>query len=367
MGEVIMQLLGSYFLGKTAHVGVDRGFYLNSHLSPFWRGMQARNMYIGAMFWLVAGFAVVIMWIVVVIWHAAIMHFFTTTKSWAKHFAATTIPVDKQPKRMKNWRRSEQPVRRRRSHRIPETNESGILISEAGGHTMRGGAGSPETYNSGGIFRGSDGSAPTSGPSSTSAFDGLPMRPQDFPQAAAPSGSQGNYLGTQRNGYQPVTVIPEMVQMRAADFPVQLHSGYQDAQTPTYGDQHFRVRSPLATAHPHNDSMYIHRGNPPLDPFRDTRYHSVNEEDIEEEDEQRARHPQWDPNDHVPKNFRDWQPYLLGLGIFLGFVSYIAQWLFWAGFVNASGDRFCPPNLASMGTLWSIAAIFGLGTSFGLQ
>lgn len=332
MSEVIMQLLGSYSLGKTAHIGVNRGFYLNNNLTPFWRGMQTRIMYVGALFWLVAGFGVIVMWIIVVIWHAAIMNFFTTTKSWMKHLAATTIPIDRQPPMMRNWRMREQPTRRPRQVRNPSSDELNIHNEEE--YNIRGGAGTPGTYGSDqlppgyqNIRRGDGGQ---NGASSSSAFDALPVRPQDFPQTTVSSSSQDSRPRAQRNGYQPFDANPEMAQMRPPDFPSSPGPGYED---------NFRLRSPPATADARGDPGYIHRANPPLNAFPDIAYNGVQNGDHEDEEERRARSPPYDPVTHVPTNFREWQPYILSLGIFLGFISYIAQWLFWAGFVNAAGER----------------------------
>jgi len=370
MSEVIMQLLGSYFLGKTAHIGAVRGFYLNGHLLPYFRGAQARLMYVGAMFWLVAGFGVVIVWIMVVFLHAKILHFYTTTKSWLKNLAATTIPEKVQPRRMHSWRKSEQPPRRRRS-RIRSTDELNSRYDE--GHYMRGGAGTPGTYGSDQLAPGfqnirRDGGTFSSqnGASTPSAFDSLPMRPQDFPQAA--SSSQGGRPRTHRNGYTAVeTTNPEMFQAGSGDFPPLLGVEYEE---------NFRARTPTTTAYTRDDPGYIQRANFSSNAYPDVGYHGVENRDRENEG-QREKSPPYDPETHIPSNFKEWQPYILALGIFLGFISYIAQWLFWAGFVNAAGERsvfpmpflsniiiyhnrFCPPRLGFVGTLWSIAAILGM-------
>lgn len=54
ISEIMMQFLGSYYMGRTVHVGLEREFYKHNNLSPYWKGIQARNMYNGAMLWAIA-------------------------------------------------------------------------------------------------------------------------------------------------------------------------------------------------------------------------------------------------------------------------------------------------------------------------
>ncbi|KAL5326461.1 hypothetical protein ACEPPN_004146 [Leptodophora sp. 'Broadleaf-Isolate-01'] len=388
VGEIIMQCLGSYFLGKTAHVGVEKGFYLNNHLTPFFRGMEARDMYIGAMFWLVAGFGVVFAWAIFLVWHAALMHFYATTKSWLRHVAATTIPESVQPRRMRSWRRSTAPSRRssRRTHRPPTIDETHLIREgyivrgeadqpEDERHNLRGGAGPDVSYGPDGIPPGlqnirRDGggtSSATNGGSSSSAYDVLPMRPGDFPQASATVSSVSRDSPppprSRSHGYHALPVNPEMTQMRPGDFPQSLSPGYTSRES--YREDNIPQRSRPVSAEEIQDAVYIQRVNPPSNAFPDTRYHGAAYNDPDEvNDPRRTPSPPYNPSDHFPTTFKDLQPYIVGLAFFLGIISYIAQWLFWAGFVYAAGDRFCPPRLGFTGTLWSIAAILGISTNF---
>ncbi|KAG4440706.1 hypothetical protein IFR05_003800 [Cadophora sp. M221] len=385
VGEIIMQCLGSYFLGMTAHIGVEKGFYLNNHLTPFFRGMEARNMYIGAMFWLVAGFGVVIAWTIFLVWHAALMHFYATTKSWLRHVAATTIPEGVQPRRMRSWRRSTAPSRRssRRIHRPPTIDETRLIRDgyifrgetdqpEDERHNIRGGAGPETGYGSDDIPSGlqnirRDGggsSSATYGGSSSSAYDALPIRPGDFPQASATvsSVSRDSPPRSRSHGYHAVPVHPEMTQMRPGDLPQSLSPGYTSRES--YREDNIPHRSIPVSAEETQDPVYIQRVNPPSNRFPDTRYHGAAYNDPDDNDPRRTPSPPYNPDDHIPTTFRDLQPYIVGLAFFLGIISYVAQWLFWAGFVYAAGDRFCPPRLGFTGTLWSIAAVLGISTNF---
>jgi hypothetical protein len=381
MGEVIMQLLGSYFLGKTAHVGVIRGFYQHNHLSPFENGVQARNMYGGAMLWVVSAFFIVIMWIIVVVWHALIMQFFAVTASWMKETAASTLPENRVTKK---WKKKEKALIIRRSHSSDPSDQRGLFPPVTEGPTMRGGSRTPgqESYGTDGIFR-PDTSTP-SAQSSISAGEGAITRREDFrqiPRVAASPRAQSGYHAISQDAI-----------MRTDGFPDQQTPGYQGSPAPLHRREDFGIgiRQNLGSvggnADPFADSGYIHRGpNQALFP-RDTAYHGIAHEEDEEEVEEvaegeKARSFHWDTKTHIPANFRAWQPYILGLGIFLGILSYIAQWLFWSGFVNSSGDRlvsiiptqrctdltvfrFCPPKLGTMGTLWTIAGILGTSLSF---
>lgn len=335
MGEVIMQLLGSYFLGKTAHVGVIREFYQRNHLSPFENGMQARNMYGGAMLWVVAAFFVVVMWVIVVIWHALIMQFWTRTASWMKETATSALPGKKVTE--KSTKKAKTPITRRSGGNDPE--QRGLFRPGTEGPTMRGGYRTPADESSGGIFR-SDSSNP-SAPSSISAGEGAITRPQDFRQTA--QGSPRNGTSRTQRGYQAVSQDPIM---RADDFPGHQTSRYQSSPAPLHRQEDFDIGIRQGQQNVEADSGYIHRGPNQTRLPRNTAYHGVAHEDDEEEEveeevaeDEKARSFQWDTKTHVPENFKDFQPYILGLGVFLGALSYIAQWLFWSGFVNASGDK----------------------------
>ncbi|KAJ0415227.1 hypothetical protein BJY00DRAFT_293738 [Aspergillus carlsbadensis] len=51
-------------------------------------------------------------------------------------------------------------------------------------------------------------------------------------------------------------------------------------------------------------------------------------------------------------------PYL-GIVIFM-FLFWIAQWLFWAGFIGLSSERFCPPRLEVLTAVWVVSSALAL-------
>ncbi|KUJ11556.1 uncharacterized protein LY89DRAFT_758265 [Mollisia scopiformis] len=47
-------------------------------------------------------------------------------------------------------------------------------------------------------------------------------------------------------------------------------------------------------------------------------------------------------------------------------LCWIAQWLWWAGYVEVAGDRYCPPKLSTIASVWTVFAATGsmVGASF---
>jgi hypothetical protein len=52
VSELIMQLLASYSLGRALGTGLHRRFYSPHSLTKYWKGNQARGIYVGAILWL---------------------------------------------------------------------------------------------------------------------------------------------------------------------------------------------------------------------------------------------------------------------------------------------------------------------------
>jgi len=49
--ELLLQISGSAYLGRTANVGRKKNFFHIGHLTPFWRGSEAQRMYAGGLIW----------------------------------------------------------------------------------------------------------------------------------------------------------------------------------------------------------------------------------------------------------------------------------------------------------------------------
>jgi hypothetical protein len=48
---------------------------------------------------------------------------------------------------------------------------------------------------------------------------------------------------------------------------------------------------------------------------------------------------------------------IIWFGVTIGLISYAAQWLFWDGFVKASGERFCHPKLLGTAATWAVGSV----------
>ncbi|KUJ12810.1 uncharacterized protein LY89DRAFT_785387 [Mollisia scopiformis] len=398
MGEVIMQLLGSFYMGKTVHVGVIRGLYKHNHLYPYWKGHQARDMYNGAILWAIALPAVVAVWVAVIVLLGLVMIFFGAIVAGWKEIKKV---AKKQKSKIKKDSSSPEA-----KFFIPQTPT--VHISE------------PPAHDSGHQTRpyDPDPNHATSEPSSVSLLeddDGATHAienaedvyiPQYAPRmATVPRFSLSSPLqshpinNNETNALEDPFVDPHPTQpvqdLARTDitaqnntqtdqeqditdpFPPQLRPGHRDSITHRPYSDEFDTTSPT-TGLPHNPFA-----NPtplPKNPFSDpqsirrrhtphfssnTAYQGVSTQDPDPEAEnEKPKPPPWV---HTPRNLEEWKPFILVLGILLGFVSYIAQWLFWSGFVNASDDRFCPPNTGVLGMVWVLAGVLGFGSVFGFS
>jgi hypothetical protein len=84
LAELIVQLLGAFYLGHTTDVGRRRGFYLAHHLTPYYQGKNAYIMYIGALIWTIGCPIFVIVWIAITLLFASILGIFYTLKDEIK-------------------------------------------------------------------------------------------------------------------------------------------------------------------------------------------------------------------------------------------------------------------------------------------
>lgn len=421
LGEVIMQILGCYFLGKTADVGRRRDFYFNNHLSPYWNGYYTRLMYTGALFWLLAGVSVTFIWLFSFLFHAAWLAIIGRTEEFAKKVTRVVVPETSRSGTVSNWSRA--PPRRTvssaRRVQPPADDAKNLLVHEGNiqgyedpiGHegNRRMNENDPEYL---GQIPGSGTEYQNMRRNVGSDISSLPDPQHEIQQMRA--GEVPRPTPTlHRNGYQSIGGAPEMAE--ASFRPVSLvgaggsrGQGYDylpyregnmrataSAYEP-YREGNPRGRNPSSLLDPGEGQNM--RRNPPenqnyeQDIGRNVRRHPSREMLFNggDSDHNQHRDPQYMPfipredpayiggggihpvepdvganpsqnhfKIHVPSGFEEWQDFILYPGVFLGFLSYIAQWLFWAGFVNASRDRFCPPDLATTGTIWTVAGALG--------
>ena len=94
VAELIMQAVGSVYLGRTANTGRKKGFYLVNHLTPYWRGKDAYRMYIGGIIWTILS-PVILVGLFLTAW-AHLVH---------GHIAAKLYPTGEDGWLTKPWRK----------------------------------------------------------------------------------------------------------------------------------------------------------------------------------------------------------------------------------------------------------------------
>ncbi|MCJ1253622.1 hypothetical protein MMC24_001434 [Lignoscripta atroalba] len=119
LSEVILQAFGSVYLGITANMGRERGFYYVNHLQPFWRGRDAFRMYIGALFWLLGCGFVFVGWIV----HVFVMARFLRSLGRAKQWINDALEQHSiHPSRQSTYPHGEHQRRRQQQPLLPPEN-----------------------------------------------------------------------------------------------------------------------------------------------------------------------------------------------------------------------------------------------------
>jgi hypothetical protein len=376
ISEIVMQCLGSYSLGRTAHVGVTRGFYLVGHLWPYWRGRNARIMYLGALFWLISFFGILVIWGLVAYWHVEIFVYFqrsrrflkrsysrvrdrTTRRGQRRGTLSEHLDANDEPKEGDNMLPEEQPMRR-------HPNQGRYYGDETpeGFQNMRwrhgDGHGSTSDYESQ-LMRGNNFRVRTQGGRplpQRGPYQQVPLDPEADQiirgNASGPATALGRPSGLGYGGYERVPLESEPDQIMPGDLLRPIDAATSEASnishspgtSSTLVDPHGEHAnaparptvvgsSPLSsvsnapTAHHHQGSSRLaHAGSGAI----------ADDQTLIDDDHEQHPAP-FNPHEHEPEH-RKWQGYILALGVLIGFVSYIAQWLFWAGFVNTSGPRY---------------------------
>ena len=377
--EIIMQGLASYSLGRAANYGARRGFYYVGHLWPYWRGRSARILYLGALFWLIACVVILFVWGAVFAFQVSFLQATDKVSDWYKEWRKRRLETISKIKR-----RVRTSIDDSDRPELNFTEPGNLLVQDQGGNIRTDGLALPGRRYYG---RGKDpeedqnlrrydtgvGVNNVPGPIQQADFN---MRADIMPIAgsgrrnqpgmdtnrsrmaemevqnlrpdvlARTSASRPSASAVRRTAYNRVpsdTVDPGMTQMRADLLtPPMIRSvGQQGSNntSTTLIDSGTEVWDSITEVPgTPRDSPRNIRSAPSRDPFSDTAYHGVNG-DLEDEDHLSEKSPPYDRDRHFPRDMNELQPWLLRLGFIIGLVAYIAQWLFWAGFVNASGER----------------------------
>jgi hypothetical protein len=394
VSESIMQLLGAYFLGTTANVGRERGFYFIHHLRPKMWGRDARRMYIGALLWVMLCIPLLVAWFFVALFFAEVFHavggwrrsIFNFLKNKDVKVSKSILDyINPDTKTAHSAQPRSEPKDQPREYYIPDQPFQAASEDPF--------ADQPTRYN---------------GPASGSLFNDLPMPVR-----------QDN----RRSRYSQLTQHTEFNDqpMRAQHAIIsgqrEVARGYIQALSLTQrrtasGSQYNALAQAEDTMYRAPSSGYIQ--SPSMTQRRTTsgsHYNSLAQDDhmdnIETSDDQPLPIPGTSPLGHettlpsqrngsgapllmpsahdAPRdssnpppssgggssNKRDeytgtvnwkwqgWESKIIWAGAFLGMLAYAAQWVFWDGFIKTSGDRFCPPRLATIKGIWGAGSFLG--------
>jgi hypothetical protein len=304
VSEGIMQIVGIYYMSITADSGRHKGFYAPNHLTPYWKGRDAMIMYAGALMWLIACFPILLIWPLLAMYHAKIFFLLRNARIGLfrlLHLGNHDEPIYHAPNDSDNSFNEE-----RELLFWPDQRDFNQAVHNGDGFNQMGGPRDldmqEEAYHPPrtGYYGNSLELQPTNmqeegisrirgGGSSTSQSD-MMQEPGDYAEAPRPRsglrGGDGRATVRTRRGYE----------------GLQRPSGASDTYHSQYGSR---------------------------DPSRELGLRGGGASFLSSRLPERT---QWD--------YEHWQAPIIWLGISIGLISYIAQWLFWSGFVKASGERY---------------------------
>lgn len=352
--EAIMQLLGSYFLGTAANVARKRGFYANHHLRPMMWGRDAHRMYWGALCWLILCIPLVIIWFLVAVFFAQVYHTVARWRGQIWHFLTEKEKLIPLPRGG---------VERLLKYIDPGPEYKDYSTSHP--HTMHEQpyeyyGDQPLPYTQATQFM--EQPTPYSGPASGDLFTDQPMpirrssRRSQYSQIAQaeftdqPFEVNRTATAGQRvasGGYIP---SPLVVQRRTTSGGQYNSIGQTDELEPQdpFEDQPYAVSG--ATPIRHEATRPNHRDTSSAS-FLVTTVSAPNQAPSTSEHSSSKKRS--DYKDEAVLKWQTWEKKIIFAGAFLGMLAYAAQWVFWDGFVKASGDRFCPPSMWKASGIWA--------------
>lgn len=385
VAEAIMQLLGSYFLGTTANIGRQRGFFLVHQLRPKMWGRDARRMYIGALCWVMLCVPLVVVWFLVALFSGIVFHAVSNWREKIFKFlkkvvekidpGRDTTTTDAQIARPipddlpREYFAPDQPYRARPHH--PFTDQ-------------------PTRYNgpaSGDLFN-NDLPMPVRNEATRKQYPQLTHRFEfeDQPMRVDQSAYQIQRAASAGYSYSPSTVqrrtpsggqygavaqvnhdldTDDMATTHANDVSVVQRrvgggSQYQsltqvdDADTIVGNDdQPYAVHKPSPlrgeTSRPNHHSS---SSATLLATTAGSVMYNKTPSSIANESSNDSSRRREDYKDKVNWKWQGWETKIIWAGAFLGMLAYAAQWVFWDGFIKVAGDRFCPPKLSTINGVW---------------
>jgi hypothetical protein len=304
VSEGIMQIVGLYYMAITADSGRHKGFYAPNHLTPYSKGSEALIMYAGALMWLIACFPILLIWPLLAMYHARIFFLVRNARIGLLrllHLSNHDVPIYHAPNDS--------------DHSFNEERELLFYPDQRDfNQAVYGGDG----FNQLGAPRDLTMQEEVRRPLHTGYYrDSIRLLPIDMQEE-----DSGRIRGGGPGSFQS-DLMQELGDFAEASGPrsgmrggdgratVRTRRGYQGLQATLRADNTYH-------------GQYGSR-NPPQELGLRGGAASFSSNLLPER-------TQWD--------YEHWQAPIIWLGIIIGLMSYIAQWLFWSGFVEASGGRY---------------------------
>ncbi|KAF1938605.1 hypothetical protein EJ02DRAFT_514406 [Clathrospora elynae] len=361
--EAFMQLFGAYFLGSTAHVGAERGFYIVHHLRPNMWGRNARHMYFGAIFWVILCIPLVAVWFFVALffsqlyyavagWRRGIFHFLQPKCSNVPELAKAPVKwlldyINPDEKVTSSNSSFPQPS----SYYQPMSIETGQPFPVEPEDPFN----QPMAYEgpgSGDLFNDQPMAIPGRHSSRRSRYSQLSQFEQQ-PFAVPPIALESLRVasgGCVHKSSAVQRLTPSGTQYNTSPQDEDL-DGIQFDQQPLALPSGLPRRREVALPSQHNASHDTLLVRPP-DDERISSSGNV------------SSNKRSDYTTGVNLKWEDWESKIIFAGAFLGMLAYASQWIFWDGFVKTSGDRFCPPSVWKVGVLWWSGSFLYVGAPF---
>jgi hypothetical protein len=353
--EAIMQLLGAYFLGHTANIGRSRGFYLSHHIRPKMWGRNAHRMYVAALCWVMVCIPLIVVWFFVALFQSQV---YDAVSGWRRRIymslkrrekkvpklaqkpavwlldyinpdyppTATTAATHPPPVGVYN----NQPIPVYPDQPFPSTSDD--LNNQPIFY------GGPAT---GDLF--SDQPVPVPHDSRRHAY--TPLTQSDFSDQPimVPRATSSDHRAAS-GGY---THSASMVQRRTAS------GGQYNSLSQTDDIDTIEVLNdqPVAQTNrslpPREVTVPSHR-NASHAPLLAIPTHNAGASSSADSSSNKRS----DFKEVVNLKWKYWERKIIFAGAFFGVLAYIAQWVFWDGFVKTAGDRFCPPDIWKIARVW---------------
>jgi hypothetical protein len=378
ISEGLLQIVGVYYMGIAANSGREKGFYTPHHLRPYYRGVNAWTMYVGALMWLIACVPIIIIWPVLSMYHARI--FFLLHRTRMRFWRLLRLPGYREEPYDPAANISANDFNEENTFLfLPNRNDWNLLNRDPAAFpalTDENGFNEPDLDDYNGFNEGIgpvDANDPTQMQETGALLSPHNMRGGEassiHPSMMQESGDNDYGISSHASPSTSGVVLRRGLGssgLRGGDGGDEEHEMYSIGLRGGAGDENDGGRyysDNYAYSPPRNRTL----------PSRGPRYTQVRQtsgQGIERQTSLRggAAAAAW-KNKHLlePTTKFDWyhlQAPIIWLGVVIGLISYAAQWMFWDGFVKASGERFCHPKLLGTAVTWAVGSILSKHSCF---